>query len=396
MVALRALSARAVPATPRSRGLRAFSATPNFPGLGTYEAVLPEKPGSTRPNKYSSVITQRKTQGAGQAQLYATDVGKIPDGMNKPQVGIASVWYEGNPCNMHLLDVALAAKEEVQARGMVGLRFNSIGVSDGISNGTDGMAYSLQSRDLIADGIETVMGAQFYDANISIPGCDKNMPGCIMAMARVNRPAVMVYGGTIRAGCRPGKSEKLDIISAFQAYGEYVTGKIDDDTRLSLVRSSCPGPGACGGMYTANTMASAIEALGMSVPYSSSVPAWDPHANGGAGGLHPEKIEEVGRAVAALEGMIANEIKPRDIMTMKAFENAIKLIMVRATPARPGAQAVLPRCGHGPPFFLPSASPLGHRHPKAGLPVPYSPISLLQCFHASDFCLSGQTHGPPL
>jgi dihydroxy-acid dehydratase len=279
-------------------------------------------------NRYSAVITQRKTQGAGQAQLYATDVGKIPDGMNKPQVGISSVWYEGNPCNMHLLDVALAAKEEVQARGMVGLRFNSIGVSDGISNGTDGMAYSLQSRDLIADGIETVMGAQFYDANISIPGCDKNMPGCIMAMARVNRPAVMVYGGTIRAGCRPGKSEKLDIISAFQAYGEYVTGKIDDDTRLSLVRSSCPGPGACGGMYTANTMASAIEALGMSVPYSSSVPAWDPHANGGAGGLHPEKIEEVGRAVAALEGMIANEIKPRDIMTMKAFENAIKLIMV--------------------------------------------------------------------
>jgi dihydroxy-acid dehydratase len=204
-------------------------------------------------NKYSAVITQRKTQGAGQAQLYATDVGKIKDGMSKAQVGISSVWYEGNPCNMHLLDVAAAAKSFVEASGMVGLRFNSIGVSDGISNGTgaaegiertqspsqaspsldaawpircvitftcvrippaaDGMAYSLQSRDLIADGIETVMGAQFYDANISIPGCDKNMPGCLMAMARVNRPSVMVYGGTIRAGCRPEKNEKLDIIS---------------------------------------------------------------------------------------------------------------------------------------------------------------------------------------
>ena len=151
--------------------------------------------------------------------------------MNKPQVGIASVWYEGNPCNMHLLDIAAVSKEAVQKRGMVGLRFNSIGVSDGISNGTDGMAYSLQSRELIADGIETVMGAQFYDANISIPGCDKNMPGCVMAMARFNRPSVMVYGGTIRAGCRTGQDEKLDIISAFQAYGEYVTGQIDDGAR---------------------------------------------------------------------------------------------------------------------------------------------------------------------
>jgi len=211
---------------------------------------------------------------------------------------------------------------------MVGLRFNSIGVSDGISNGTDGMAYSLQSRELIADGIETVMGAQFYDANISIPGCDKNMPGCLMAMARVNRPSVMVYGGTIRAGCRSGKEEKLDIISAFQAYGEYVTGKIDDDARLSVVRSACPGPGACGGMYTANTMASAIEALGMSVPYSSSIPAWDPAANGGAGGLHPEKLDEVERAVQALDLCVSRDLKPRDIMTMKAFENAIRLIMV--------------------------------------------------------------------
>jgi dihydroxy-acid dehydratase len=297
-------------------------------GVGTYEAVLPEASLEGKPNKYSGVITQRKTQGAGQAQLYATDVGKIDNGMNKPQVGIASVWYEGNPCNMHLLDIGMVAKQAVEKREMVGLRFNSIGVSDGISNGTDGMAYSLQSRDLIADGIETVMGAQFYDANLSIPGCDKNMPGCIMAMGRVNRPSVMVYGGTIRAGCRPGKSEKLDIISAFQAYGEYVTGQIDDAERLSVVKDACPGPGACGGMYTANTMAAAIEALGMSVPYSSSIPAWDPALNSGEGGLHSEKIEEVERAVAALELCLARDIKPRDIMTMKAFENAVRVVMV--------------------------------------------------------------------
>ena len=217
------------------------SANPvSLPGIGTYEAVGSNEAHAGKPNKYSAVITQRKTQGAGQAQLFATDVGKVPDGMNKPQVGIASVWYEGNPCNMHLMDVAAAAKRYVQDLGMVGLRFNSIGVSDGISNGTDGMAYSLQSRDLIADGIETVMGAQFYDANLSIPGCDKNMPGCIMAMARVNRPSVMVYGGTIRAGCRPGADEKLDIISAFQAYGEFVAGKVDDATRLDIVRSAGP------------------------------------------------------------------------------------------------------------------------------------------------------------
>ena len=190
------------------------------------------------------------------------------------------------------------------------------------------MAYSLQSRDLIADGIETVMGAQFYDANLSIPGCDKNMPGCVMAMARVNRPSVMVYGGTIRAGCRPGADETLDIISAFQAYGEYVSGQIDDATRLDIVQSSCPGPGACGGMYTANTMASAIEALGMSVPYSSSIPAWDPTLNGGAGGLHPDKVKECQRAVTALRHCIENDIKPRDIMTYEAFENAVRVVMV--------------------------------------------------------------------
>ena len=304
-------------------------ASSSISGVGTHEAVLPnpELPPNAR-NKYSAVITQRKQQGAGQAQLYATDVGKIENGMSMPQVGIASVWYEGNPCNMHLLDIAAAAKVAVQKLDMVGLRFNTIGVSDGISNGTDGMSYSLQSRDLIADSVETVMGAQFYDANLSIPGCDKNMPGVIMGMARVNRPSVMVYGGTIRAGCRPDKTEKLDIISAFQAYGEFVSGKVDDAERESVVRSACPGPGACGGMYTANTMASAIEALGMSVPYSSSIPAWDPALNGGEGGLHAEKLAEVDRAAAALETCIERGILPRDIMTKKAFENAVRLVMV--------------------------------------------------------------------
>jgi len=298
-------------------------------GVGTFEAVHPSPEHLQELNKFSAVITQRKSQGAGQAQLYATDVGKVEGGMRKPQVGISSVWYEGNPCNMHLLTVAEEVKKKVAAKGMVGLRFNSIGVSDGISNGTDGMAYSLQSRDLIADGIETVMGAQFYDANISIPGCDKNMPGCLMAMARVNRPSVMVYGGTIRAGCREGKvDDKLDIISAFEAYGKFVAGSINDRERLDIVQSACPGPGACGGMYTANTMASAIEALGMSVPYSSSIPAWDPAANAGAGGLHPEKLDECERASEALLRCLENDIKPRDIMTMKAFENAIRLIMV--------------------------------------------------------------------
>ena len=279
-------------------GCRVYSS--KISGVGTYEAVAPNPEHLEKLNKYSAVITQKKTQGAGQAQLYATDVGKVANGMNKPQIGIASVWYEGNPCNMHLNDISLAVKGFVEQDAMVGLRFNSIGVSDGISNGTDGMAYSLQSRDLIADGIETVMGAQFYDGNISVPGCDKNMPGCIMAMARVNRPAVMIYGGTIRAGCRTGMEEKLDIISAFQAYGQNLVGDIDDNERLSIVQNACPGPGACGGMYTANTMASAIEALGMSVPYSSSIPAWDPALNGGKGGLHELKIGECKRATEAV------------------------------------------------------------------------------------------------
>src|SRR6202161_1299963 len=223
-------------------------------------------------NKYSAHITQPKSQGASQAMLYAT--GMTEADLNKAQVGIASVWFEGNPCNMHLLDLAAKVKEGVTAAGLVGMRFNTIGVSDGISMGTDGMSFSLQSRDLIADSIETIMSAQWYDAAITIPGCDKNMPGCIMALGRLNRPGLMIYGGTIKPGSLD--NEPLDIISAFQCYGEFLTGKISDEKRQAIVRRSCPGAGAWGRMYTANTMASAIEAMGMSLPYSSSTPAEDP------------------------------------------------------------------------------------------------------------------------
>jgi dihydroxy-acid dehydratase len=267
----------------------------------------------TQINKYSSRITQPASQGASQAMLYAT--GMSSDDMNKAQVGIASVWYEGNPCNMHLMDLAAKVREGVQAAGMVGMRFNTIGVSDGISMGTDGMSYSLQSRDLIADSIETVMSAQWYDANISLPGCDKNMPGCLIAMSRLNRPSLMVYGGTIKPGCGL-KGEKLDIVSAFQSYGEYLGRKISEEERAAIVRKSCPGAGACGGMYTANTMASAIEAMGMTLPYSSSIPAED-----------PAKLEECLRAGAAIRNLLEKDIKPRDIMTRAAFENAMVLIM---------------------------------------------------------------------
>ncbi|MEX2118698.1 MAG: dihydroxy-acid dehydratase [Pirellulales bacterium] len=263
-------------------------------------------------NKYSSRITQPKSQGASQAMLYGT--GLSPDDMQKPQVGIASMWYEGNTCNMHLDRLAAQVKEGVTAAGMVGMRFNTIGVSDGISMGTEGMSYSLQSRDLIADSIETVMHAQWYDANISLPGCDKNMPGCLIAMGRVNRPALMVYGGTIKPGHRDG--EKLDIVSAFQCYGEYLAGKLDEPGRAEVVRKSCPGAGACGGMYTANTMASAIEAMGMTLPYSSSIPAED-----------PAKQDECLRAGAAIRVCLQRDIKPRDVMTRRAFENAMVVVM---------------------------------------------------------------------
>lgn len=245
--------------------------------------------------------------------LYATGMSR--EDMDKPQVGISSVWYDGNPCNMHLNKLAERVKEGVTDNGLVGMRFNTIGVSDGISMGTDGMSFSLQSRDLIADSIETVMSAQWYDGNISIPGCDKNMPGCLMAMGRLNRPALMIYGGTIRAGCFD-LHPKLDIVSAFQVYGEYLAGKISDEERQAVVEHSCPGAGACGGMYTANTMASAIEAMGMSLPYSSSIPAED-----------PAKLGECFAAGKAIRRLLEIDLKPRDIMTRAAFENAMVLIM---------------------------------------------------------------------
>ena len=264
-------------------------------------------------NRYSARVTRPKSQGASQAMLYGT--GMTDKDMEKPQVGIASVWYEGNTCNMHLLALAEKVKEGVEAQALVGMRFNTIGVSDGISMGTEGMSFSLQSRDLIADSIETVMCAQWYDANISLPGCDKNMPGCVMAMGRLNRPSLMIYGGTIKPGYHHG--EKVDIISAFQSYGQFLAGGIDEENRRAIVRSACPGPGACGGMYTANTMAAAIEALGMSLPYSSSTPATD-----------PEKLDECVRAGAAVRQLLELDLKPRDIMTRRAFENAMVVVAV--------------------------------------------------------------------
>jgi dihydroxy-acid dehydratase len=263
-------------------------------------------------NKYSSRITEPKSQGASQAMLYGT--GLTNQQMTLPEVGISSVWWEGNTCNMHLNDLAAKVKEGVIKAGLVGMRFNTIGVSDGISMGTDGMSYSLQSRDIIADSVETVMNAQWYDANISIPGCDKNMPGVMIAMGRINRPSLMIYGGTIKPGHMGDKV--LDIVSAFQSYGEYLAGHINDDERQEIVENACPGAGACGGMYTANTMASAIEAMGMSLPYSSSTPAID-----------PGKMEECLRAGEAIKYLLENDIKPRDIMTREAFENAMVMIM---------------------------------------------------------------------
>jgi dihydroxy-acid dehydratase len=245
--------------------------------------------------------------------LYAT--GLTEKDLEKPQIGIASVWFEGNPCNMHLLKLAERAREGATAAGLVGMRFNTIGVSDGIAMGTEGMSFSLQSRDIIADSIETVMSAQWYDANISIPGCDKNMPGCLMAMGRLNRPSLMIYGGTIRAGHSGG--QKLDIVSAFQSYGEYLSGNITEQERQSIVRHSCPGAGACGGMYTANTMASAIEALGMTLPYSASTPAED-----------PRKMDECFSAGGTMRNLLEKDLKPRDIMTRSAFENAMVVVSV--------------------------------------------------------------------
>jgi len=268
---------------------------------------------SQKLNRYSSRITQPKSQGASQAMLYGT--GMTEQDMAKAEVGIVANWWEGNTCNMHLNDLAIKVKEGVMAAGLVGLRFNTIGVSDGISMGTDGMSYSLQSRDIIADSIETVVGAQWYDACITLPGCDKNMPGCLIALGRLNRPGLMIYGGTIKPG-HGHKGETLDIVSAFQSYGAFITGKIDESTREDIVKHACPGAGACGGMYTANTMASAIEALGMSLPYSSSTPAVD-----------PGKLQECLDAGKAIRNLLEKDIKPRDIMTRAAFENAMVIVM---------------------------------------------------------------------
>jgi dihydroxy-acid dehydratase len=264
-------------------------------------------------NRYSSRITEPKSQGASQAMLLGT--GLTPADLAKAEVGIVANWWEGNTCNMHLNDLAARVKEGVVAAGLVGMRFNTIGVSDGISMGTEGMSYSLQSRDLIADSIETVVAAQWYDALIAIPGCDKNMPGCLIAMGRLNRPALMIYGGTIKPG-HSKKGETLDIVSAFQSYGAFIAGKIDEEEREDIVAHACPGAGACGGMYTANTMASAIEALGMSLPYSSSTPA-----------VEPGKWQECLDAGRAIRYLLENDIKPRDIMVRAAFENAMVIVM---------------------------------------------------------------------
>lgn len=263
-------------------------------------------------NKYSKILTQDVTQPAAQAMYYG--IGLTEADLAKAQVGVVSMGYDGNTCNMHLNDLAKIVKQGVWDNDMVGLIFNTIGVSDGMSNGTDGMRYSLVSRDLIADSIETVCGAQYYDALIALPGCDKNMPGSIIAMGRLNRPAIMVYGGTIAPGHYKGKD--LNIISAFEALGQKIAGQLDEADFKGIVQHSCPGAGACGGMYTANTMASAIEAMGMSLPYSSSYPA-----------LSEEKRDECLRAGAAVKLLMEKDIKPSDIMTAPAFENAITVIM---------------------------------------------------------------------
>lgn len=264
-------------------------------------------------NKHSKTITQDESQPASQAMLYA--VGLNEEDMAKAQVGIVSTGYEGNPCNMHLNGLSELIKNSVNDVNLVGLIFHTIGVSDGISNGTEGMKYSLVSRDIIADSIETVANAQFYDALVPVVGCDKNMPGAMIALARLNRPGILVYGGTIKAG--KWKGEDLNIVSAFEAYGAKLAGNISDEDYKGIIKNSIPGPGACGGMYTANTMSSSIEALGMCLPYSSSNPA-----------VSDDKKIEVMKIGDAIKNLMEKDIKPRDIMTRKAFENALRLIMI--------------------------------------------------------------------
>ncbi|KAG8812040.1 hypothetical protein FRC19_003418, partial [Serendipita sp. 401] len=274
-------------------------------------------------NKISSLLTEDKARGGAQAMLYA--VGLTEEDMHKAQIGIASLWWEGNPCNVHLLDLAKKVKEGCEAEGLLGLTFNTIGVSDGMTMGTEGMSYSLPSRDIIADSIETVVMAQHYDGNICIPSCDKNMPGCAIAAARHNRPTIMIYGGTIQAGRRhldcPSmgfkKGDTVNIADAFESWGAYTTSKISEEERMDVVRHACPGAGSCGGMYTANTMSSCLEALGLSLPYSSSISATD-----------PAKLQECYRAASYMKNLLAKDIKPRDILSRKSFDNAIALTCI--------------------------------------------------------------------
>ncbi|MDR9364269.1 MAG: dihydroxy-acid dehydratase [Balneolaceae bacterium] len=266
----------------------------------------------TKLNKYSSRLTEEQSQVGSKAMLYAT--GLSEEDMKKAQVGIASTGWDGNPCNMHLNGLASVIKENVWENDLVGFVFHTIGVSDGISMGTQGMKFSLPSRDIIADSIETVMQAQWYDANISVVGCDKNMPGSIIAMARLNRPSIMVYGGTIRPGNLNG--EKLDIVSAFESYGKLLSNEIDEEQMHQVLKHACPGAGACGGMYTANTMASAIETMGMSLPFSSSIPA-----------THQEKVNECKRAGKAIRNLLEKDLKPLDIINKKSIENAVTMII---------------------------------------------------------------------
>ena len=264
-------------------------------------------------NKYSKKITQDESLPAAQAMLYG--IGLKDNDFNKAQIGIASTGFEGNPCNMHLNDLALQIKESIASEDLIGLIFNTIGVSDGITNGTTGMTYSLISREIIADSIETIVNAQFYDGLISVVGCDKNMPGAMMAIGRLNRPSILVYGGTIKSG--KYKDQSLNIVSAFEAYGQKIKGNISEEEYRGIIKNSIPGPGACGGMYTANTMSSAIEALGMSLPFSSSNPA---ESN--------NKISETQNIGKSIYNLLKEDIRPKDIMTRKAFENALSIIMV--------------------------------------------------------------------
>lgn len=307
---LSALRSRSLASATRRAGISPISSR-----TITSTATLLSGKSHVQLNKTSATITQPKSQGASQAMLYAT--GLKDEDLNKAQVGISSVWYTGNPCNMHLMDLNHKIKEGVEKAGLIGYQFNTVGVSDGISMGTKGMRYSLQSRDLIADSIETVMGAQWYDANISIPGCDKNMPGVIIAMGRVNRPSLMVYGGTIQPGKCGSQEGPIDIVSAFQAYGQYITKEIDEAKRYDIIRNACPGPGACGGMYTANTMATAIESMGMTLPGSSSFAA-----------ISKEKQQECLDAGVAIRTLLEKDIKPRDILTRSAFENAMVVVNI--------------------------------------------------------------------